>query len=161
MQDTLLQLFARFDEKLTERVAEVEAGGGVVVGYPLKYHLVGQVALLLADLPFDITATVDIDIMHTYRSPESQWLASLCLDVGLMLESDHALIWMPPETEYVALFAGRYLHVEVAKPMYVIASKCRFQRERDRELIQAYLQQYPAAETAIAAMGVDTSWLHS
>ncbi len=161
MERTIIKILKNGDAWLQQLVDEAHAHGDTQAIPPLHLKIVGQMALLIADLSFPITATMDIDILHNLPHFAAKKLGELFLDSGLVLESDHHLIWMPEQTVYHPLFDGHYIHTEVADPLYVIASKCKFKRSKDKTLIQSYFQNFPEAAEKIAAMKIETAWVNS
>lgn len=161
MKEELKKLFQRFDETLVKEVAERRAAGEIRVTERVYCKIVGQVALLLADLPFDIAATTDIDILFEPPHAFSKTMETICLDYGLTLESDHRLIWMPEETVYHTLYQGTWVIARFAEAKHVIASKCRFKRDKDKKLIQNYFQCFPESKNEIEKLGVDARWIES
>lgn len=159
MKNQIIQILQKGDDWLLQHVEEARARGEIQTVPPLQLKIVGQIALLIADLPFPITSTMDIDILHNLPYFALKKLGELFLDKGLILESDQHLIWMPEKTAYHPLFDGNYIHAVVADPLYVIASKCKFQRGRDKALIKSYFQHFPESRKEIDAMKIDTKWV--
>lgn len=161
MKDTILKILQKEDTWLQQLVDEAHAHGDVHAIPALQLKIVGQMALLISSLPFPITSTMDIDILHNLPHFAAQKLGELFLDNGLVLESDQHLIWMPEQTIYHPLFDGAYIHASVADPFYVMASKCKFKRIKDKALIQSYFQNFPEAIKKIEDMAIDTTWVKS
>lgn len=161
MKTQIIQTLQKGDDWLLYQVEDARANGEIQTVPPLQLKIVGQIALLIADLPFPVTSTMDIDILHNLPHFALKKLGELFLDCGLVLESDHHLIWMPEKTIYRSLFDGHYIHTSVADPLFVIASKCKFQRTRDKALIKSYFQHFPESRKEIEAMKIDTTWVIS
>lgn len=161
MKTQIIQTLKKGDDWLLQQVEGARVRGEIQTVPALQLKIVGQIALLIADLPFPITSTMDIDILHNLPHYALKKLGELFLDNGLVLESDQHLIWMPEKTLYRPMFDGHYIHASVAYPLYVIASKCKFQRPRDKALIKAYFQHFPEARKEIDAMKIDTTWVAS
>lgn len=161
MKKGLKKLFQRFETSLKKETAELRAAGGMRPTEKVTCKIVGQVALLLANLPCDVAATTDIDILFEPTYAKNKTLETLCLDYGLTLESDHHLIWMPKETVYQPLYQGDWVKVFFAEALYVIASKCKFKRDKDKKLIQNYLRFFPESKKQITKMGINLKWLES
>ena len=159
MKDTIIKILQKGDAWLQQIVDEAHAHGEVQAIPKLQLKIVGQMALLIADLPFPIAATMDIDILHNLPHFASKRLGELFLDSGLVLESDQHLIWMPEQTVYHPFFDGSYIHASVGDPLYVIASKCKFKRIKDKTLIHSYFQNFPDAIQKIEAMKINTAWV--
>lgn len=161
MKDIIIKILQKSDTWLQQIVDEAHAHGEVHAIPALQLKIVGQMALLLADLPFPITSTMDIDILHNLPHFASKKLGELFLDSGLVLESDHHLIWMPEQTVYHPLFDGHYIHAVIADPLHVIASKCKFKRNKDKSLIQSYFKNFPETAKKIEAMKIDITWVNT
>jgi hypothetical protein len=157
MKNTIIKILQKEEAWLQQMVDEAHAHGDIQVIPPIQLKIVGQMALLIANLPFPIAATMDIDILHNLPHFAAKKLGELFLDNGLVLESDQHLIWMPEQTIYHPLFDGSYVHASVADPLYVIASKCKFKRAKDKAAIQSYCQCFPEALQKIEAMNIDTA----
>ncbi len=106
-------------------------------------RIAGQVAMLLSDLPFSVASTTDIDCVQQPQYEVFTKLDELFLDQGLHLEKDSKLIWMPPDTVYHVLCDLPYMHVEYADHRDVMRSKERFNREKDKKLIETYRVFFP------------------
>jgi len=113
---------------------------------PLKkqtFKIVGQMALLLSNLPFEITSTMDLDTVSSTNHFVQKELESLLTEIGIHLETDSHLIWMPKGTQYSQLFDFDWVGVLVADPKSVILSKYKFNRPKDRKLIHLYHHYFP------------------
>lgn len=159
MKVKLRHTFATLDRRVKRHARTVHNDGGLLPRFPIELRLVGQLALILAELPFPVAGTTDVDVLGLEVHWISTQLQALLLELGLILEPDHHLIWMPPETHYDAWFQGEYLHVALARPIYIIASKCKFQRTKDRFLIRDYFARYPQAQHEVEHMGIGTQWI--
>lgn len=159
MKDLLIQSFQKLERRLEVQRQRDSDAGGVQTFTHIDLKIVGQVALLLSDLPFPITSTTDIDILHRLPYDTTKALEKTLLDIGLILETDHRLIWMPAETTYHSLFQGAHITASYADPFFVIASKCKFQRKKDRALIATYCNHYPDTEAKLKNMEIDTQWI--
>ena len=159
MKNILEKLFEQFDAAIEKEAEEIRKAGGIPGIGKIRCNIVGQVALFLADLPFDIAATTDIDILFTPPHAATKTLKELLLNQSLILETDHRLIWMPKQTKFHLFYDGNTVKASFADSLYVVASKCKFQREKDRKLIQQYFVHFPQAPDKIKKMGVDIKWL--
>ncbi|HBF12204.1 MAG TPA: hypothetical protein DDW49_02245 [Deltaproteobacteria bacterium] len=112
-------------------------------------QIVGQTALLLADLPFPVTATMDLDVVSPLNYIVQKRLSELLLNEGMRLENDGHLIWMPQETLYQKILDFPSVEVFIALPEAVMASKLKFHRLKDQKLIQTYLKFFPEKEEEI------------
>jgi len=157
--DILRELFQRLDEKI-DQIEEENRREGLPRIKPANLKIVGQTALLLAELPFPLAATMDLDVLINGEFRVGQELAKLLETHGIRLESDSHLIWMPPETRYHPWFKGKNLSVEIAEAIAVIASKAKFKRLKDKKLIQTFLQCFPESKKRLQEWKVKTDWIH-
>lgn len=111
--------------------------------------IVGQGALLCADLPFPITATMDLDTVTELPDIVARKLDMLLSKEGLRLESDSHLIWMPDTTKYTLLFDFDCVQIFIADPQSVILSKYKFNRFKDWKLIESYRHYFPEVDLTI------------
>ena len=126
-------------------------------GVPIErqsFRIVGQIALILADLPFPITATSDLDITTTSPYEVQVKLRELLKPLGIILDPDGRLIWMPPKTRYHPFYNGRWVEALYADPEDVILSKYKFGRADDEKLIRTYLEYYPGFRKTIDQSGL-------
>lgn len=111
--------------------------------------IVGQIVLLLRPLPFSPTSTMDLDTVSTFDFWVQKTLESLLLEQGLHLESDGHLIWMPQSTYYEKILDLPLLELCLASAEDVIASKFRFKRKKDEQIIAQYLEAFPQQKESI------------
>lgn len=159
MKALVTKLFAHFDQRLAEEAQKYRDEGLLPTVEKMTCRVVGQVALLIANLPFDVSATTDIDVIFTPRHVQTSFLEQIALKYGFVLETDHHLIEMPKQTKYHLLYSGAHVSAYYADAFYVMASKCQFKRDKDKRLIQQYLDHFPASDDKIKKMGIATSWL--
>jgi hypothetical protein len=106
---------------------------------PCRIRVVGQTALLESKLPVTLAATRDVDVKANYvSSVERQFRELLALE-GRDLDPTGHEAWMPRETRYTSLFAGRYVHLQLALPDYVLLSKALKPPHKNHALIVEYL----------------------
>ena len=160
MKEKLRVLFQTWDQNLWQAVQKERAEGEVLPRENYQLKIVGQMALLLADLPFPVAATMDIDILHRLPFALIKDLQRILLaEAGMILEEDQALIWMPEDAQYHPLFSGHQVEVSFADSLDVIASKCKFQRLRDKKLIEEYFKFFPEAKFKVKEKGINISWV--
>ncbi len=145
MKDFLLPLFARLNDFIIDYNARAREEGSLTVS-PQQIHIVGQTALFLNELPFQVSATADLDLMDRLDFRVSQELTHLLLKEGIRLETDSHLIWMPEGTQYLILCSHSHLDVFFAHHRDVISSKCKFKRTKDEALIKTYKNFFPNFE---------------
>lgn len=159
MNELLTNVFRRLDENLKQHIDAVRSRGGLVLQTPVHLQIVGQLALILRNLSIPIASTTDLDTIGAQDYTVSKVLQDLLLDIGLTLETDQHLIWMPPETIYHEFYVGEVVRVDVADPLYVMASKCKFRRHKDRILLRQYFAAYPETRSVVEKMGITTAWI--
>lgn len=137
LKSSIHSVFKSLNDYIVDTNQQRSAEGTILIP-PQKIQIVGQMALLMADLPFPITSTTDLDMIQLPQYEVKAKLEDLLIELGLHVESDSHLIWMPQETEYLQLFEFSNLLIEVAKPEFVIASKAKFMREKDKKLLETY-----------------------
>ncbi len=144
----LLSVFHQLNELMEERNQELRKMGSLLLKKQ-TLKIVGQMALLLNSLPFSPTSTMDLDTVSKLDFWVQQVLENLLLEQGMHLESDPHLIWMPRNTQYDKILNLSLVEVWVASPEDVIASKYRFKRKKDEQLIAKYLQAFPQQKEKI------------
>ncbi|GEM_PF-5726199 len=159
MKGRLFQCFRLFEARLQRQVKVARREGSVPPKTPLTLHIVGQMALIVSDLPIPVAGTTDLDAIGLLEYPAATLLRALLLDIGLTLETDQHLIWMPSHTKYHPWYRGPLVRVDIADPLFVIASKCKFQRAKDRALLAQYFAVFPEARKIIERMRIATSWI--
>lgn len=161
MKARLYQLFHQLDATLVAEVAERRRQGSLGPVLPIEVRIVGQTALLLGELTIPISGTLDVDAIF----PSEYWFTTQFREAlfreGLLLEPDRHLIWMPEQTTYHTFYKGAALVVHVADAIFVMASKCKFHRERDRQLLALYFAAYAGSQEKVERMGIDTAWARS
>jgi len=156
--DLLKGIFEKLEGRLAQINEERRESGGLTLA-PVEIKIVGQAGLLLAELPFVIAATMDLDALIDGDFVARKELGDLLLEEGIRLESDDHLIWMPPETEYLPWFDGECIKTLVAGPVAIIASKAKFQRPKDMKLLQTYLESFPQAAERIKQWRINIDWI--
>ena len=150
-------IFATLDKRLMQENKSRKKSGAILIG-PVKIKILGQTALLLADLPFPIAGTMDLDAQMDGDYQARKILSEILLPEGLYLESDDHLIWMPEETKYHKWYEGNCVTVFMAEAEAVIASKTKYKRQKDKELIRTYLQHFPRAKQRLKDWGISPEW---
>ena len=99
----------------------------------------GQTALLLSELSLEVVATRDIDAFVDARQATllafDEFLKAYNLEFDF-LSND---VWMPKETQYTLYFEGRYLEVYIADVVFVMLSKAKMAKTKNRQIIIEYL----------------------
>ncbi len=160
LKDKFHDIFNRLDERLFEENKERRQSGALLIS-PVKITILGQTALLLADLPFPVAGTMDLDARINGDYLARKMLSEILLPEGLYLESDDHLIWIPKEANYEEWHRGNLLTVFVAEAVAIIASKAKFKRAKDKEMVRMYLQYFPGSESRLQEWGVSANWVYS
>lgn len=135
-------VFEELNGYIEKRRDEMELSGGMGLGIQ-TIKIVGQTALFFGELPFSVTASMDLDVISKIDHGVAKKLDSLLTENGLRLESDGHLIWMPPDTRYTLVFDLPYVKVFVADVDSVMCAKYKFNRLKDKKLIEFYLNYFP------------------
>ena len=160
LKDKFHDIFNRLDEKLFQENEGRRQSGALLIS-PVKIMVLGQTALLLADLPFPVAGTMDLDARINGDTLARKMLSEILLPEGLYLESDDHLIWVPKEANYEEWHKGNLLAVFVAEAVAVIASKAKFKRAKDKGIVRMYLQHFPDSEQRLQEWGVSAKWVYS
>jgi hypothetical protein len=99
----------------------------------------GQTALMEADVPLTLAATKDVDVHADYAYPIQKEFERLLSLAGRSLDPVAHEAWMPRESRYRELFAGRYVRLLIADPEAVLLSKALKAPAKNRSLLTEYL----------------------
>lgn len=102
---------------------------------PCSIRLLGQMALLEADLPLTLVATHDFDVYADFDWAVRKEFEALLAKRGRVLDPLGDEVWMPAETQYDLVFEGRWIRGFVAQPDFVFLSKAMKAPEKNRALI--------------------------
>ena len=139
----LQRVFTILDQEITELNVRSRAEGMTEI--PRFYiKVVGQTALLEAQMGLPLFATVDVDAYANFV-----WLARECFCRVLEREGRHFdelsdQIWMPPETQYRLMIQGVSFDGYLAEPEYVLISKALKAPKKNGPLIRDYLALRPS-----------------
>lgn len=109
-----------------------------------RIAVLGQTALLEARAPLHLNVTNDVDVYADYEPEVQQQFERLLRARGLELDPVGSEVWMPRQTLYSDLFAGRFVTMQLADVDAVLLSKCLKAPERNRALIVEYLAAGPS-----------------
>lgn len=112
---------------------------GVPAHRKCTIRVLGQTALLLAEVDLALTTTQDLDAYADYDWAVQQELERLLAKEGKVLDPHGREIWMPKETQYAPLYDGRYVQALVADPDAVLISKALKAPDKNEALITEYL----------------------
>lgn len=151
-------IFEELDRRVVKENKERKQSGALLIS-PVKIKVLGQTALLLSNLPFPIAGTMDLDARFDGDYLARKILSELLIPEGIYLESDDHLIWMPKDTKFHKWYEGDRVEVSIAETEAVIASKAKFKREKDKELIRNYLQYFPGAKKRLQDWSISLDWI--
>ncbi len=112
---------------------------------PCVIKLLGQTALLEAQVPLTLAATKDVDVYADYEFAVEQEFRRLLAAKGRELDSLGGEVWMPKETLYQPLFDGRFVKLLVADAESVLVSKGLKAPRKNQPLLTEYLARGPSA----------------
>ncbi|MCX6119926.1 MAG: hypothetical protein NT027_20515, partial [Proteobacteria bacterium] len=108
-----------------------------------EFRVVGQLALMEANLNLPIAATQDFDAFHNAHHLVMTKLNHLLSVNGLIFDMLSTEIWMPDEVQYVDVYAGKWVSVVRARPEYIMLSKAKMALEKNRVLLRQYISSRP------------------
>ena len=134
----LVEVAAQLDAWVVERNLEARAEGMLRLP-PCSIHLLGQSALMEVGAPLTLAVTNDVDVHANYVSAIEAELRRLLQQRGKELDPVGDEIWMPKETDYQLLFAGKFVTLKVADIDAILISKALKAPHKNRSLIIEYL----------------------
>lgn len=132
------QIFSALDQWIARENVKARAEG-VPTHRKCTIRVLGQAALWVAEVDLALTATQDVDAYADYDWAVQQELERLLAKEGKVLDPHGREVWMPRETHYAPLYAGRYVDAFVADPDAVLISKACKAPEKNEALITEYL----------------------
>lgn len=107
-------------------------------------RVVGQTALLEAKVPLTLAATRDVDVFADYEDAVRREFARLLARAGRELDPLGHEIWMPSETRYDELYAGKMVRLLLADADAVLLSKGLKAPVKNAPLLTEYLALGPS-----------------
>lgn len=147
-RDTLEEICKKLDAFIADYNSRTFEEGGLKIPKQ-EIKIVGQAALLLAELPFPVSGTMDVDVWNQIPYLVQKKLDGLLFEKKMYLDPDGPKAWMPPDTKFQPLFDFPRLQVWIADPESVLVSKAKFNRPKDKALIETYLRFYPQSKERI------------
>ena len=141
----LIPIFEKLEAWLELEIKTARADGTLPLS-GCEFRIVGQTALLEANLQLHLAATVDVDVISTAHYAVHAHLGELLQEIGLELDPLSDEIWMPTETRYVALYQGTWVKAWLAEPTFVLISKALKAPYKNKVLIREYLAGAPTKE---------------
>lgn len=108
-----------------------------------EIKVIGQTALLEANLSIHVPATMDVDVFANYQFSVMQKFKGLLKIVGKELDPVGHEAWMPKETLYNSYFEGAWVKGFLAQAEYVMVSKAKKAPEKNKALLAEYLALPP------------------
>ena len=140
----LVEIAERLETFVVQRNLEARREGLLVLR-PCVIKLLGQTALLEAEVPLTLALTNDVDVYADYEFAVEQEFRRLLATKGRDLDSLGGEIWMPAETSYQPLFVGKYVTLLVADAESILLSKGLKAPRKNRQLLTEYLASGPSA----------------
>lgn len=127
---------------------------------PVEISLMGQFALLVSLPEEPLNATSDLDAVIRGDQRVKEFLKERLLEHHLIIDDDAELIQMPKATKWDLFYQGKFLSVLIARPEYIVASKCQFKRIKDKQQLQNLLKKYPKWKKIIKSLSISMDWLN-
>jgi len=134
----LVRVIQRLDDWVLEQTLLARADGLPALK-PCSIRLLGQTALLEAELPLTLAATKDVDVRADYQDSVRREFERLLALEGRELDPLGHEIWMPVETRYSELYAGKFVRLLLAEPEAVLVSKALKAPRKNGPLLTEYL----------------------
>ena len=134
----LKEVFGKLDAWITKE-NRARGARSVALLPKVQIRVIGQTALIEANLKLEIVATMDVDLMDQIEHTIGQQFEELLKAFGKTVDPVGHEAWMPQETEYHEIFKGDWLIGSLAKPVFIVLSKAKFAPEKNRNLIVDYL----------------------
>ena len=104
-----------------------------------EIKVVGQTALIEANVQLALLATTDVDVFTKAQWEITKKLDELLQQQGRHLDPLSSEIWMPKETKYDVIFSGQHVEGSLAQADYVLLSKALKAPGKNQNLITEYL----------------------
>jgi hypothetical protein len=112
---------------------------GAALLKPCTIKVLGQAALLEANLGIALAVTNDVDVRADYEWSIERTFEQLLAEAGRALDPSGHEAWMPRETRYNDHFRGHFVHLLLAEPEAILLSKALKAPDKNRVLITEYL----------------------
>ncbi len=132
------QVFDQLDLWIEQKNQEAQTEGFLGINR-VDIRIVGQTALLEANLHIYVAATIDVDTKNQIEYSVRKKFSELLEVRGKILDPVGHEAWMPDETEYRQIFDGSNLSGYIAEPVFVILSKAKKAPVKNKDLIAEYL----------------------
>ena len=136
----LIRVAQRLDEWMLDQNVAARAEGLRALR-PCTIRVLGQTALFEANVALTLAVTKDVDVRADYDDAVRREFERLLETEGRELDPLGHEIWMPVETQYSELFAGKLVRLLLAEPEAVLVSKALKAPVKNRPLLTEYLAQ--------------------
>jgi hypothetical protein len=134
----LRDIAAELDRWVVEQNFEAEQEGLAPIER-CTIRVLGQAALMEADLPLALASTQDVDVRADCTDSVQKKFEELLRRRGRTLDPLGHEAWMPRETRYRPIYDGRQIRLSIAEPEAVLLSKALKAPSKNRSLITEYL----------------------
>ena len=138
----LTLVFKKLDDWVETENAERNEAGTLRLAR-CEIRVVGQTALLEANIGLHVPATMDVDVFANYEYVVKKKFEGLLKEIGKELDPVGHEAWMPEETVYDEFYAGKWIHAYLAQAEYVLISKAKKAPVKNAALLTAYLAKGP------------------
>jgi hypothetical protein len=139
----LIEVAEQLDDFIAAKNREARADGTRLFK-PCRIRLLGQTALLEAGAPLTLAATNDVDVYADFEFAVEAEFRRLLKKRDKDLDPLGHEVWMPRETEYSVLYAGRFVELSVADSDAVLVSKGLKAPVKNRQILVEYLALGPS-----------------
>ncbi len=134
----LLEVFRKLDCWLDEENHR-RGAEGITPFSKTTIKVVGQAALIEAQVDLHLVATADVDAFTQADWIITQKLNELLGQFGRHWDPHSSEVWMPVETEYDVLLNTQQMEASLAQADYILLSKALKAPNKNRNLITEYL----------------------
>ena len=134
-------MFAKNSIRLIGENEERAKGGTLLLSCEIQ--VIGQTALLEAQLGIQLAATMDVDLHNQLHGVVRHKLDELLSFYGKKIDPVGHEAWMPKETKFHLIYEGKFIKCFIAQPEYILISKARMAKEKNKNLIIEYVGAQP------------------
>ena len=138
----LKKVFKALDTWIEAQNEEREQEGMLKLGI-CEIRVLGQTALIEANLSIHVPATMDVDVFAKCEHSVRRKFEDLLKEIGKELDPVGHEAWMPKETEYDDFFTGKWVNAYLAAPEYILISKAKKAPTKNRALLVEYIASGP------------------
>jgi len=134
----LKKIFKKLDEWIVEENRRALDEGLAPIQETMVL-VIGQTALLEADLNIQINATMDVDTYNELTHRVRDKLNELLTSIHKSLDPEGHKAWMPEETQYQSIYKGQFVDAKIAEPVFIMLSKAKMAPTKNKQLLTDYL----------------------